>query len=809
LSGSSSYTGPTLVSQGILNIQHSNGLGVSSLTTVLSGASLQLQGGISIGALPLSLIGLGSSGAGALHSTSGNNSWAGTVTLVSATTRINSNSDVLTLGGSSSIRSTNIGLVVGGSGEVVVSGAISLGSGTLTKDGVGRSTLAGVNAYSGVTSVNNGTLRLASSSGLGSFSMTTVSNGATVELIGGVSVGNALTLSGAGMSGLGALRSVSGNNSWTGSITINSAATRINSDGDVLDIVGVMSGSGSNGVRYGGFGTVKVSGTSTYTGVSEISTGVTLLLGNSNVLSSSSNVLFSGGKFLSDGKSVSMGTLSVSSASEMVLGTGAHTVRFSAGGTFSFTRLVIKGWEGVYSGSSSAGTAGQFFVGTSAVLTREQLDQIQFVDGNNVSYYAVQLGTGEVVPGVGTLLNPTGNSNIQVTYRATVGGSWTVTGAGLTTLYTFTPSANNANINAGDITNRLRGIGEINTPGTVKIVTTNRVGTQGGSVNFVDNLITSNGYPARYGLQVVAGGDIVVVSMISLTGSSWSNSGNFGYNVDFSAVGNVLLNSSLSTSGQSAGSSSVSVRSNGGNVVLSAGGYVKIGGAITASGGINSGTGGTNSNGGHVSITGVGGVTMTTEITTLGIGGTAGSITINSGNSTVSSGEGTGVNDGQVSGVLQGGDFIKSGAGIFVLKGSNTYSGSTTVSAGVVRLGSNNSIPTTSGLVLAGGEFQSGGFSNTFASIALSANSILRMGSGVHTLTFTTLGTFTAGTTLTIEGWQGTYANPGATGTAGKIVFNAVTSAPILGQLKFKNSGTGNLHTSIRLGTKEIVAGDQ
>jgi hypothetical protein len=40
-------------------------------------------------------------------------------------------------------------------------------------------------------------------------------------------------------------------------------------------------------------------------------------------------------------------------------------------------------------------------------------------------------------------------------------------------------------------------------------------------------------------------------------------------------------------------------------------------------------------------------------------------------------------------------------------------------------------------------------------------------------------------------------------------VFNAITSAPILGQLKFKNSGTNNLHTSIQLGTKEIVAGNQ
>jgi fibronectin-binding autotransporter adhesin len=809
LSGSSSYTGPTLVNQGILTVGHSNGLGVSSLTTVSDGASLWLQGGISIGALPLSLRGQGFNSAGALLNFSGTNSWAGTVTLVSATTRINSDAGVLTLGGSSSISSNNISLQVGSSGEVVVSGAISLGSGTLTKDGGGRLTLAGVNVYSGVTSVNNGTLRLANSSGLGSSSMTTVSNGATVELIGGVSVSNALTLSGPGMSNGGALRNVSGDNSWTGTLVVGSTATYINSDSGVLDITGVISGNtAARGVRYGGAGTVKVSGTSTYTGVSEISTGATLLLGNTNVLSSSSNVLFSGGKLLSDGKSVSVGTLSVSSASELVLGTGSHAVRFSGPGTFSFTRLVIKGWEGVYSGSGSAGTAGQFFVGTSAVLTREQLDQIQFVDANNVSYYAVQLGTGEVVPGVGTLANPTGNSNVQVTNTTTSGGSWTTTGSGSSTLHTFTPSADNANINASDITTRLQGGSGI-TQGSVKIVTTNTgVGTQVGNVNFVASVSAQNSSLSRFSLQVVSGGDIVVGSSMSVTGGTWDQSSNYGYDVSLSAGGHVITTGSINTSGQSANACCGSVvRSNGGNVTISAGGYVRVGGGITTSGGTNSG-GSTSSMGGTVSITGPGGVTLTGGITASG-NASSGVITINNGNGTVSSGAGTGVNDGQVSGVITGGNFIKTGSGIFVLKGSNTYSGTTTVTSGTLRLGASNSIPTTSGLVLAGGEFQSAGFGNTFASITLSANSTLRLGSGVHTLTFTNLGSFTSGRILTIEDWQGNYASPGTTGTAGRIVFTPTTSATILGQLKFNNSSTGNLHTSIQLGTKEIVAGNQ
>ncbi|NBV01384.1 MAG: hypothetical protein EBS31_08175, partial [Burkholderiaceae bacterium] len=689
---------------------------------------------------------------------------------------------------------------------------MSLGTSTLTKDGVGRLTLAGVNVYSGATGVNNGTLRLANSAGLGSSSMTTVSGGATVELIGGVSVGNALTLVGAGISNLGALRSISGNNSWTGTLVVGSAATYINSDSGVLDITGVISGNtAARGVRYGGAGTVEVSGASTYTGVSEISTGATLLLGNSNVLSSSSNVLFSGGKLLSDGKSVSVGTLSVSSASELVLGTGSHTVRFSAGGTFSFTRLLIKGWEGVYSGSGSSGTAGQVFVGSSAVLTREQLDQIQFVDANNVSYYAVQLGTGEVVPGLGTLANPTGNSNIQVTTSATVGGSWSGLVSGT---YTFTPSADNANINVVDITNRLRATGGIGTPGNVRIVTTNvgaslavtthgkftsdnlttylngfgkmvssgtpaldrngsmaysTGGTQVGNVNFVNSVSVGNPYTARYSLQVVAGGDIVVSSPISLDGESWSTASNFGYDVDFSAVGNVLLNSSLSTSGQSAAASSQSVRSNGGNVVLSAGGYVKVGGSITASGGTNSSTGGTNSNGGNVSITGPGGVTMTSGITTLGVGGIAGVITINSGNGTVTSGGG--VNDGQVSGLIQGGNFVKSGAGIFVIKGSNTYSGSTTISAGTLRLGAANSIPTGTGLTVTG-TLDLGGFNQTVSSLS-GAGLISSSGSGTLVLTVS----------------SGSYSGVIENGTAGSVGLTKTSTSTLA--LSGSNTYTG------------------
>jgi len=194
----------------------------------------------------------------------------------------------------------------------------------------------------------------------------------------------------------------------------------------------------------------------------------------------------------------------------------------------------------------------------------------------------------------------------------------------------------------------------------------------------------------RYKLEVDAGGDIVVTGGISLLGDSWDLDSNYGYDVDFSAVGNVVLNSSLNTSGESVSTSSW-VYSNAGNVLIEAGGYVRVGGSISSSGGSNgSNVTRVDSDGGTVSITGAGGVTMSSDIITFnGNNGTSsygsnGTITISSGNTSVTSG---GANDGQASGLLRGGNFIKTGAGVFVIKGSNTYTGSTTISGGTLRLG--------------------------------------------------------------------------------------------------------------------------
>lgn len=99
----------------------------------------------------------------------------------------------------------------------------------LLKTGSNVLVLSGGNAYSGWTSVSEGTLRIQHGTALGNAaSGTLVASGATLALSGGITVADeSLELAGAGIGGLaGALRSESGSNQWlgTGDLRVGNAA---------------------------------------------------------------------------------------------------------------------------------------------------------------------------------------------------------------------------------------------------------------------------------------------------------------------------------------------------------------------------------------------------------------------------------------------------------------------------------------------------------------------------------------------------------------------------------------------------------
>lgn len=354
------YGGTTEVNAGVLNIQNSGALGQSGVndplkgTTVANNAALQMQGGITIGTEALTLSGTGVATDGALRSVSGNNTWGGAISLAAAA-RINTDADLLTLNGA--ITATNQNLAVGGNGNTTINGAIGTGTGTLTKDGNGTLTLTGNSTYNGTTTINAGVVNIRSDSALGSTGTgTTVANNAALQLQNNITVGNeSLSLTGTGVSNDGAMRNISGNNTWGGTVTVATGGARINSDADTLTLagnitsanqnltvggtgnttVGGVIGLGTGTLTKDGSGTLLLNGANTYTGATTVNDG-TLRLGNNEVIDNGSAVTVAGNGVLDvNGKTETIATLA--GDGEVQINGGLLATNGSGSTTFSGT----------------------------------------------------------------------------------------------------------------------------------------------------------------------------------------------------------------------------------------------------------------------------------------------------------------------------------------------------------------------------------------------------------------------------------------------------------------------------------------
>ncbi|NBX88536.1 MAG: hypothetical protein EBQ86_00355, partial [Betaproteobacteria bacterium] len=142
-----------------------------------------------------------------------------------------------------------------------LSGAGGIGGSTgLTKQGTASLTISNTNTFTGNTVISGGYVEMQNAAALGTTAGSiSVASGAALRLSGGISVGaKAISLTGSGISSTGALRGISGNNSFAGAITLT-GNTRINSDADTLTLSGALN-NGSNSLTFGGAGNVTVSG---------------------------------------------------------------------------------------------------------------------------------------------------------------------------------------------------------------------------------------------------------------------------------------------------------------------------------------------------------------------------------------------------------------------------------------------------------------------------------------------------------------------------------------------------------------------
>jgi len=147
-----------------------------------------------------------------------------------------------------------------GSGDLA--GVIS-GSGGLTKNTAGTLTLSGANTYQGATAVQGGVLNIRHNTALGDTAAgTSVTDGAALQLQGDITVSDELlTIAGHGISNTGALRNVSGTNTWAGAVTLLSGVqSRIGSDSGKLTVTDNIASPGGNTLVLSGSGIGEVSG---------------------------------------------------------------------------------------------------------------------------------------------------------------------------------------------------------------------------------------------------------------------------------------------------------------------------------------------------------------------------------------------------------------------------------------------------------------------------------------------------------------------------------------------------------------------
>ncbi len=262
---SGGYEGTTTINDGILSIQNNTALGQANglsdtATTVNTGGTLQLSnvanGNLTVSGEKLTLSGTGYNGNGALQNLAGNNTWSGSAGIaLAADATVKSNADTLTI--STAITSSSSTLTVAGAGNTTISGSIGTNTGGLIKNDSGTLTLSGSNNFSGSTAVNAGVVSVQSNSALGTTTGTTTvaGTGAALHLdntaIGGGSNqlnvnAEPLTLNGSGVSGTGALRNVSGNNTFQGLVTVGSSTLIASNSANTLTLsAGIASTAGT------------------------------------------------------------------------------------------------------------------------------------------------------------------------------------------------------------------------------------------------------------------------------------------------------------------------------------------------------------------------------------------------------------------------------------------------------------------------------------------------------------------------------------------------------------------------------------
>jgi len=629
LAGSNSYTGPSTITAGTLQIGNSNALGAGTL--VFNGGSL---------------------------SSSSSNPWTITNNFNLSSAAILGNSNPSFNGTLTFIGNGNLGTttrILTNNSSVIITGALTNTAG-FTKAGSGTLTLSGINTYGGPTTITAGIVQIGNDNALST--NTLVFNG------GGLSSTDTLTR-------IIANRYIFSNNailgdtnpnfnggfSFTGSGVLantNSILT-VNSDVDISGNLTNASGITAGFTKAGG-GILTLSASNSYNGPTTINEG-TLQIGNSNALAGGGDLVFNGGGLSSDstnsrritndfillgngflGNSTNVnykGALTFTGTGD--LGANTRTITVESPVTFSGPLINTAGFTKAGSGTLTlSGT--NTYTGPTTINAGTLL-----ISGSG------SLGGGNYAGAITNNASLIFSNSVAQTLRGSISGSGTLTKSGTGTL---TLTASN-NYSGGTILNQ----------GSLSISNNASFGT--GGVTVVDNSTIT----ALTNLTVT--NDYVINSEATVTFSTarlWTNSGSISGDGSFSktGAGTLILSGSNSYTGimtVSAGrltligsnslgdSNSPIMVTNTGTLDLGSNSFERVG-LITFAGGIV--TNGTLINNGESDYNALRGIVAANL---------AGSASL-----------------------------TKSGPGMLTLSGSNSYS-FTTISEGILSIATTNALP--------------------------------------------------------------------------------------------------------------------
>ena len=438
LAGANSFTGAANVNAGVLLAQNSSAFGSTSLgTTVSAGAELQIDGGVFVGAEPLTLSGTGVSGAGALRGISGNTAWSGAITLAASAT-VGADAGTLTLSGSIGTNANT--LTFSTTGDIRVDGVIG-GSGALVKSGTGALTLTAANTFGGTMTINAGAVVPQNASAFGATGAgTTVASGAAIQLnnASGVSIGaEPLTLNGDGISGAGALDSIVGNNAWTGNLTL-AANTTVAVDADILTLSGAIGESGgAQSLTKSGTGMLILAGANSYSGATRINAGTLQLGADERIADNSAVVVASGAVFdLNEfnetvGSIAGAGSITTGTVGANALTVGGDNTSTTFSGALSGSGAFVKSGTGTLtmSGSNTYGGNTNINAGALAIDSDTRLG----VSGTLIFNGGTLRATGTFTSGRAIAMNAGGTidtNGYTVVISGSISGSTALVKAG-------------------------------------------------------------------------------------------------------------------------------------------------------------------------------------------------------------------------------------------------------------------------------------------------------------------------------------------------------------------------------------------